>query len=280
MASVSKAIDSPVVKWIPSGKTGNQWANQETLEHFVKSIIKSYLVAESAKTDVKAALLIFDCWSVHHTDAFMQFVKDELKAEGIIARISATCQVRSRKHHGQATNAEIEAQRRLQNIYESNTFLEQIAGDAAETMKKVDSMVDGLVSSMAKDFEKSLKAAAGKIKEQFAKATLSLEKQARVAHWNVRVMAPAQPSMPPVLVGVATASVSAARGHGSFEQLELNSDEDQWHQDHTGDEDEGDDEFENAGNFGLSGSGCQIHRSWVAKSWVIDWLRFRFYCIE
>ena len=140
------------------------------------------------------------------------------------------------------SNAETEARRRLQNIYESNLFLEHIPGSATESLKKIDQLVDGLVSSMTKEFEKSLKSAAGKIKEEITKATLSFDNQAQVAHWNVGVMAPADPSMPPALVPAAQAAMLAARTPGSVQQFELESDEDMPDQDHTDDKNEWEDE--------------------------------------
>ena len=128
-------------------------------------------------------------------------------------------------------------------MYESNIFLEHIAGDAAATMKRIDEMLDGLIAAMPKEFETSLKAATSTIKDDVLKATLSLNKQAQVAWWNVGVTTPGEPLMPPTLVGSTASTTSAACVSGSLGQFELNSDEDLSDPDHTGNKDEGDDEL-------------------------------------
>ena len=104
-----------------------------------------------------------------------------------------------------------EAERRLADTYEANVFLEHVAKGAADSFKKVDEFLEQFIIDATKDFEQSLRASASKVKEEIAKAAMSLSAQAEVARWNSGRLAPPQPGMPSSLVA------PSARGHQAHE---------------------------------------------------------------
>ena len=80
-------VDSDHVLWTFSGKSGNHWANQDTLVKYVASILGPNLKAACEKSGVRHTLLIFDCWSVHRTEEFRSHLKAHLLELGITAHI-------------------------------------------------------------------------------------------------------------------------------------------------------------------------------------------------
>jgi hypothetical protein len=62
-----------------SGKTGNHWSNQKTMQEWVEKVLVPYLNARRAELGLppeQKALLIIDVWSVHRSREFLTWMRE------------------------------------------------------------------------------------------------------------------------------------------------------------------------------------------------------------
>ena len=65
--------------FVPSEKRGNHWSNQWTIQRFINEILAPYLDAQKthiSRPQSQKSLWIIDVWSVHRSDEFMGWMRD------------------------------------------------------------------------------------------------------------------------------------------------------------------------------------------------------------
>lgn len=65
--------------FVPSEKKGNHWSNQQTMQRFVNDILAPYLDAQKmriSRPQTQKSLWIIDVWSVHRSNEFMGWMRD------------------------------------------------------------------------------------------------------------------------------------------------------------------------------------------------------------